>query len=72
MDAASVEVRPAVGGIFAVDGTTGVVTFTPDAGFWGTISTSYGVCDGWGIGVQADITVTVDAGCTVTAPLGSC
>ena len=70
LDATSVVVRPAVGGSFEVDGASGVVTFTPDGGFWGTVATTYAVYDGWGIGVEADLRVTVDAGCTVTGAAG--
>ena len=70
LDASSVEVRAAVGGRFAADTTSGMVTFTPDAGFWGTVETSYAVFDGWGVGVRAGLTVTVDPGCTVTGTAG--
>ncbi len=70
LDAATVAVRPAVGGTFAVNASTGTVTFTPDAGFWGTVETSYVVFDGWGIGVEAGLSVTVDAGCTITGIAG--
>ena len=66
LDAVSVAVRPAAGGAFEVDEATGAVTFTPEPGFWGTVSTSYVVYDNWGIGVEAALSVTVDAGCTVT------
>ena len=45
---------------------TGVITFTPDAGFYGTAALSYVVYDNWRVGVRADITVTVTAGCTIT------
>ena len=71
LDAASVQVRVARGGSFAVDTTTGAVTFTPDPGFWGTVEASYVVYDSWGIGTEADLTVTVDAGCTVTGTAGA-
>ena len=70
LDAASVQVRAARGGNFLVDTTTGAVTFTPDPGFWGTVEASYVVYDGWGIGTEADLTVTVDAGCTITGAAG--
>ena len=70
LDAASVDVRAAVGGEFSVDSATGVVTFAPEAGFWGTVVTSYAVFDNWGIGVEADLAVTVDAGCTITGTAG--
>ena len=71
LDAASVQVRAARGGSFAVDSATGAVTFTPDAGFWGTVETSYVVYDNWGIGTEAALTISVDAGCTVTAAAGT-
>ena len=70
LDAASVEVRAAVGGEFSVDVATGVLTFAPEAGFWGTVETIYAVYDNWGIGVEADLAVAVDAGCTVTGAPG--
>ncbi|WP_419943615.1 Calx-beta domain-containing protein, partial [Candidatus Poriferisodalis sp.] len=70
LDAATVEVRSAVGGTFAVNETTGAVTFTPDPGFWGIVATTYAIYDGWGIGVEADLTITVSAGCTVTGSAG--
>ena len=65
LDAPSVEVRPAFGGTLGANSTTGAVTFAPDPGYWGTVETSYAVYDGWGVGVEADLTVTVDAGCTI-------
>ena len=70
LDRSSVRVRPAVGGTFSVDSASGVVTFTPDAGFWGTVETSYVVYDGWGVGVSAGLAVRVEAGCTVTGTVG--
>ena len=71
LDAGTVKVRAAHGGSFEVDATSGAVTFTPDPGFWGTVETSYVVYDNWGIGVEADLTVTVAAGCTVTGAAGA-
>ena len=70
LDTASVRVQPAADGTFSVNAAAGTVTFTPDAGFSGTARTTYVVFDGWGIGVQADITVTVTAGCTITGTAG--
>ena len=46
------------------------MTFIPDAGFWGTVETSYVVYDRWGVGVEAALTVTVDADCTITGVVG--
>ncbi len=66
LDASSVEVRGASGGSFSVNAATGAVMFTPDAGFYGTAVGPYVVYDNWRVGVQADITVTVNAGCTIT------
>ena len=71
LDAGTVKVRAAHGASFEVDATSGAVTFTPDPGFWGTVETSYVVYDNWGIGVEADLTVTVAAGCTVTGAAGA-
>ena len=71
LDKASVRVLPAAGGTFEADSGTGAVTFTPDAGFSGTARTSYLVFDRWGIGVRADISVTVAAGCTITGAAGA-
>ena len=51
--------------------TTGAVTFTPDAGFHGTVETSYVVYDGWGVGVAAALIVTVDPECTITGTPGA-
>ncbi|WP_419943621.1 Ig-like domain-containing protein, partial [Candidatus Poriferisodalis sp.] len=70
LDPGSVAVRPVDGGRFSVDTATGAVTFTPDAGFWGTVETSYVVYDGWGFGGRADLTITVNGGCTVTGTDG--
>ena len=70
LDSASLAVRDAAGGDFSVDAATGAVTFTPDPEFRGTVKTSYVVYDGWGFGDRAEITVTVDAGCTITGTAG--
>ena len=70
LDAASVRVLPTAGGTFEVNSATGAVAFTSDAGFSGTVRTSYLVFDGWGIGVRGDISVTVAAGCTITGTAG--
>ena len=71
LDASSLWVQPASGGGFAVDSATGTVTFTPDAGFSGAVTTNYWVHDNWGVGVRGDITVTVSAGCTITGASGA-
>jgi len=66
LDPASVEVESAFGGEFVVDPVDGSVTFTPDPGFAGTASATYAVLDPWGVGVRADVSVTVEAGCSIT------
>ena len=55
---------------FVADTTTGVVTYTPPPGFYGTAVGSYVVYDMWGVGARADITVTVASGCTITGTAG--
>lgn len=39
------EPNPATEGLFTVNGTTGLVTFTPFTGFTGTVTIDYEVCD---------------------------
>lgn len=68
--AATLVVDSVEGGTFAVDGAGGSLTFTPDAGFAGTVSARYTVKDTWGVGASARITITVDAGCTITGAAG--
>ena len=70
LDEASVEIRGASGGVFSVNDTTGVVTFVPDAGFYGVAEGSYAVYDSWGVGVVGDIVVTVTSACTITGTAG--
>ena len=68
LDPASVEARPVAGGEFTVDAADGSLTFTPDPGFVGTATATYVVYDNWQIGVEADITLTVEVDCTITIP----
>ena len=68
--AASVTVDPVDDGTFVVTPTDGAVTFTPDPGFVGTVVTQYRVYDSWGVGVRAVLSVSVDAGCTITGAVG--
>ena len=68
LDPASVEPRPVAGGEMTVDPPDGSLTFTPDPGFVGTTTATYWVYDNWGIGVQGEVTVTVDVACTITIP----
>ena len=65
-DATSARILGTFDESFIVDQTTGVVTYTPSAGHYGTAVGSYVVYDTWGVGVQADVTVTVASGCTIT------
>ena len=68
LDPASVDPRPVAGGELVVDASDGSLTFTPDPGFAGTATATYVVYDNWQIGVEGEVTVTVDAGCTITIP----
>ena len=67
---ASVSVDGVEGASVSVDTTDGAVTVAPDPGFVGTIVARYRVADSWGIRVGAAITVTVEAGCTITGTAG--
>ena len=71
LDPSTVVVDGASGGSFAVDTSDGSLTFTPDRGFAGTVKTRYWVYDTWRMGVGAAVTVTVDAGCTITGAAGA-
>ena len=71
LDAASVRMLSTDGGDFVVNEATGVVDFTPDAGFHGTASATYAAYDNWRVGVVADVTVTVASGCTITGASGA-
>ena len=62
----SVEVGRAAGGEFTVDEDTGIVTFRPDTGFSGTVSTHYLVEDSWGLRTRGDVTIEVTLQCTIT------
>ena len=70
LDVASVSVAGARGGAFAVNAADGSLTFTPEAGFVGVVSARYRVADNWGLRVGATVTVTVNAGCTITGTAG--
>ena len=66
LDPASVEPRPVAGGELTVDASDGSLTFTPDPGFAGSVAATYVVYDNWGIGVQGEVTLTVEVDCTIT------
>ena len=66
LDATSMRILGTSDERFIVDQTTGVVSYTPPQGFYGRVVGSYVVYDTWGVGVRADITVTVASGCTIT------
>lgn len=68
--ASSVSVDVVDGGSFSTDAADGSVTFTPAPGFVGTVVARYRVADIWGVRVGAAVTVTVDAGCTITGAAG--
>lgn len=56
---------PVTTGVFTVDGTTGLVTFTPATGYTGSATIDYEVCDLNGLCDDATITVVIT---TVTGP----
>ena len=70
LDPASVTVAGVHGGEFAVNTADGSLTFTPSAGFVGIVTARYRVADNWAMPVGASVTVTVDAGCTITGTSG--
>ena len=70
LTAASVSVGGVNGGVFAMNGTDGSLTFTPDPGFVGSVRARYRVADSWGMHVGAEVAVTVTAGCTITGTAG--
>ena len=66
LDPASVDPRPVAGGELTVDAADGSLTFTPDPGFAGSVAATYVVYDNWRIGVQGEVTLTVEVDCTIT------
>lgn len=54
--------NPTTEGTFTVNGTTGLVTFTPVNGFSGIVTIDYEVCDDNSLCDEATITVTVNEG----------
>ena len=70
LDPTSVRVESVHNGSVVVDSTDGSVTYTPEPGFVGADVFRYWVYDGWGIGVQGEVTVTVKAGCTISGTSG--
>ena len=66
LDPASVTVEPVGGVEFVVNPADGSVTFTPEPGFAGTATTRYVAYDTWNVGIRAEVSVTVVAGCTIT------
>ena len=67
----SVQVEPVYGGDFSLNIRDGSLTFVPIPGFAGTVVTDYTVYDNWGVSLRAKITVTVNAGCTITGTAGT-
>ena len=70
LDAASVRLELVHNADVVVNATDGSLTYMPDAGFVGTDTFYYWIYDNWGIGVRAEVTVTVSAGCTITGAAG--
>ena len=70
LDPATVEVLPVRGGELEADPSDGTVAFVPDPGFAATTTANYRIYDNWGIGVQGEVTISVDAGCTIYAVEG--
>ncbi|WP_419947407.1 hypothetical protein [Candidatus Poriferisodalis sp.] len=68
LDAATVEVRPAPGGTFSVNGASGLVTFTPDPGFWGIVATTSPTAPNSPTTSPAASTNTTASGPTSTPP----
>ena len=70
LNAASVHIESASHGTVTVDGADGSLTYAPDPGFTGSETMRYWVYDNWGVGVSAQLAVTVNAGCTITGAAG--
>ena len=70
LDPATVEVLAVRGGELEADPSDATVVFVPDAGFAATTTANYRIYDHWGIGVQGEVTISVDAGCTIYAVEG--
>ena len=67
LDVASLRVQSR-GGVFMADSISGAIVFTPLPGFTGQAVVEYTVFDNWGIGVRAEVAVTVEVECTITIP----
>ena len=70
LNPASVHIESASRGTVTVDGADGSLTYAPDPGFTGSETVRYWVYDNWGVGVSAQLAVTVNAGCTITGAAG--
>lgn len=70
LDPATVEVLLVRGGELEIDPSDGAVVLVPDAGFAATTTAHYRIYDNWGIGVQGEVTISVDAGCAIYAVEG--
>lgn len=71
LDVASVHIESVYNGTVVVSTSDGSLTYTPDPGFVGSETIRYWVYDNWGIGVAAELTVTVNTGCTITGTAGA-
>jgi len=56
------EPNPTTEGVFTVNSTTGLVTFTPAADYTGVVTIDYEVCDVNSLCDEATITVTINPG----------
>ena len=70
LDVSSVYIESVRHGTVTVNSADGSLTYAPDPGFVGSETIRYWVHDNWGIGVSAELTVTVTAGCTITGDPG--
>ena len=71
LNPASLYIETAYNGTITVNKANGSLTYAPDPGFTGSETIRYWVHDNWGIGVSAELTVTVNAGCTITGAAGT-
>ena len=70
LDRGSIETRAFAGGELKEIDAEGRITLMMEPGFAATTTVSYVVYDNWGIGVEGEIAVTIDPGCTITFPEG--
>lgn len=71
LDPASVYIEAAYNGTITINSADGSLMYAPDPGFIGSETIKYWVYDNWDIGVSAELTVTVNADCTITGAAGA-